>query len=485
MPFALPMRRPSFLIALAALALGACTTTGLKDAEAIFDRPDLMGLRWGIHVTTLDGKTVLERRADERFTPASNTKIVTTAAVFDMFGDLSNPDELMRTTLALEPGADGAPPDILLVGGGDPAFSDEPDCEARCLSALVDEVVALGLTEVGNVIGDATVFPEERWGPGWTWDDFGWGYGAPVSGLMVDENRIGLTVFPPASDLDGAGVQWDPGDDLFPIIVDIGVGDGDAYDIASSGAFEDGDFRLYGRMPVGTEPDDLSLAVDRPAHAAATRLKRRLDAAGVVVSGEVLTRTRKPGIDRQAPETATTIAATEPPVLIDLVTRVMKDSSNVTAEALLRRLALEGGSGSSDEGLERVVETLQRAGANPLGYAIADGSGMSIYNRLSPRVVTTLLVWASDQSWFEAFYETFPIGGVDGSLRRRFVGTPLQGRIHAKTGTLRGVNALSGYMIAESGQTLVFSILANDRPLSDPTAIDEIDAALVAIATVN
>ncbi|MEO0722609.1 MAG: D-alanyl-D-alanine carboxypeptidase/D-alanyl-D-alanine-endopeptidase, partial [Pseudomonadota bacterium] len=155
------------------------------------------------------------------------------------------------------------------------------------------------------------------------------------------------------------------------------------------------------------------------------------------------------------------------------------------AEALLRRLALEGGSGSSEQGLERVVETLQRAGANPLGYAIADGSGMSIYNRLSPRVVTTLLVWASDQSWFEAFYETFPIGGVDGSLRRRFVGTPLQGRIHAKTGTLRGVNALSGYMIAESGQTLAFSILANDRPLSDPTAIDEIDAALVAIATVN
>ena len=107
---------------------------------------------------------------------------------------------------------------------------------------------------------------------------------------------------------------------------------------------------------------------------------------------------------------------------------------------------------------------------------------MSIYNRVSPRSMVQLLAFAAQQPWFDAWLADQPIGGVDGSLKRRFVDTPLEGKVFAKTGTLNGANALSGVMIAESGRELIFSIIANDRPTDARSAIAEMDAALVEIA---
>jgi D-alanyl-D-alanine carboxypeptidase/D-alanyl-D-alanine-endopeptidase (penicillin-binding protein 4) len=110
---------------------------------------------------------------------------------------------------------------------------------------------------------------------------------------------------------------------------------------------------------------------------------------------------------------------------------------------------------------------------------------MSIYNRVTPRMVATFLRWTAGRPWGEAFRATLPIGGVDGTLRRRFGGTLLEGKVFAKTGTLRGVNALSGFMTTKSGKTLIFSAYANDRPSEAGPAIAAMDAALVTIAEMN
>ena len=110
---------------------------------------------------------------------------------------------------------------------------------------------------------------------------------------------------------------------------------------------------------------------------------------------------------------------------------------------------------------------------------------MSIYNRVTPRMVANFLRWTSQQPWGSAFRETLPIGGADGTLRRRFTNTSLQGRIFAKTGTLNGVTALSGFLQTASGKTLIFSAYANDRPSEAPPAIAALDGALVDIAAAN
>jgi len=168
--------------------------------------------------------------------------------------------------------------------------------------------------------------------------------------------------------------------------------------------------------------------------------------------------------------------------LRDSLHRISKDSENLHAEIALRRLGRLQGSGSRAFGVAVLEAFLEDAGIDEKGYAVNGGSGMSIYNRISPRAMVRLLSFAAKQPWFEDWLEDQPIGGVDGSLKRRFKGTLLEGRIFAKTGTLNGANALSGVMIAASGRELLFSIIANDRPATTRSAIAEMDAALVRIA---
>jgi D-alanyl-D-alanine carboxypeptidase/D-alanyl-D-alanine-endopeptidase (penicillin-binding protein 4) len=144
----------------------------------------------------------------------------------------------------------------------------------------------------------------------------------------------------------------------------------------------------------------------------------------------------------------------------------------------------QDGSGSIADGIAAVQKMLAAAAVPRPAYDLSDGSGMSTYNRLGPRGVVTFLRWIAAQPWGAAFRETLPIAGVDGTLSRRFRSTSLEKRLFAKTGTLNGTNALSGYMIGKSGRTLVFSSFANDVP-EGANATRAMDAALELIASEN
>ncbi len=143
-----------------------------------------------------------------------------------------------------------------------------------------------------------------------------------------------------------------------------------------------------------------------------------------------------------------------------------------------------GEPGSLESGLAALRATLGRAGIARAAYDFSDGSGMSTYSRISPRAAVGLLAWAKAQPWGQTWRASLPVGGVDGTLRRRFAGTPLAGKIQAKTGTLNATNTLSGYLTAASGRELTFSVLANDVP-EGGNAVAVIDALLVAVAAAN
>jgi D-alanyl-D-alanine carboxypeptidase/D-alanyl-D-alanine-endopeptidase (penicillin-binding protein 4) len=178
------------------------------------------------------------------------------------------------------------------------------------------------------------------------------------------------------------------------------------------------------------------------------------------------------------------LARLTPRPLAEDVATINKISQNLHAELLLRRMGRIAGTGSIADGLAVVRDMLGRAGVPRRGFDFSDGSGMSTYNRVAPRAMVGLLGWISRQPWGAAWRSTLPVGGVDGTLARRFKGTALEGRIFAKTGTLNASNALSGYMVAKSGRTLLFSAFANDVPEGvDATAA--MDSALVLIAESN
>jgi D-alanyl-D-alanine carboxypeptidase/D-alanyl-D-alanine-endopeptidase (penicillin-binding protein 4) len=252
--------------------------------------------------------------------------------------------------------------------------------------------------------------------------------------------------------------------------------------------------RLTGTIAAGAEPELLRLGIDDPAHYAAWRFKALLEARGVRVKGEVSARHRplRPSDDPEVrkgapparpPEAEMLARLTPPPLALDVGT-VNKVSQNLHAELLLRRIGREEGTGSIADGLAAVSRMLERAGVPRTAYDFSDGSGMSTYNRVAPRGMVVFLRWAAAQRWGAQWRSTLPVGGVDGTLARRFKGTALENRIFAKTGTLNASAALSGYLTAKSGRTLLFSAYANDIP-DGARATDAMDAALLLIAEAN
>ena len=165
------------------------------------------------------------------------------------------------------------------------------------------------------------------------------------------------------------------------------------------------------------------------------------------------------------------------------ITVTNKLSQNLHAELLLRLLGkVHGTEGSFAEGARVVRQFLVGIGVDDKDFFFYDGSGMSMDDRIAPRAYTKLLTYAARQPWGAAWRETLPVAGVDGTLSGRYKNSPLKGRMWAKTGTLNESNALSGYLTAASGKTVVFSIMVNGHLPGSSAEIQAIDRIAEAVA---
>jgi D-alanyl-D-alanine carboxypeptidase/D-alanyl-D-alanine-endopeptidase (penicillin-binding protein 4) len=446
------------------------------------------GTRFGLVVATEDGRELIAIAPDSRFIPASNTKMFTTAAAFATIPGVDRPDVAGGAAVRLE--TRRGPPDVVLEGRGDARLSSRAECVQDCLAELADAVAAKTRV-VRDVIGDDSLFPDQRWSPGMSWNNIPTRSGTATSALTLDDNELHLRAFPTA-----------PGKPARLELLAYYEVDNRAVTVASGGttALEfdrlPGErlLRLTGTIAAGAEPELVRLGIDDPAHYAAWRLKSLLEARGVRVAGDVAVRHRAlrpaddPAVRKGAPPArpprSEPLAQLIPPPLAADIALTNKVSQNLHAELLLRRVGLEQGTGSIADGLAALRSMLERAGMPRASFDFSDGSGMSTYNRVAPRGMIAFLRWAAAQPWGTAWREGLPVGGVDGTLARRFKGTALEKRLFAKTGTLNASSALSGYMIARSGRTLLFSAYANDIP-EGVRATDAMDAALLMIAESN
>jgi len=444
------------------------------------------GTRFGLVVATERGRELIAIAPDDRFIPASNTKMFTTAAAFVTL-PLDAPDANGGATVRLE-GLVKAP-DVVLQGRGDARLSSAPDCVVDCLAALADAVAARARV-VGDIIGDDRLYPDERWGQGMSWNNIQTDDGTAASALTLDNNALPLRVIA-AEPGQAPRVEVLPYYDIENRALTVSAGTTNLkYERLPGSRL----VRLTGTIATGAEPKVLELGIEDPAHFAAWRFKSLLEARGVQVQGSVGVRHRplmpaddpvvRNGPPLPPPVQTEPLAQLTPPPLIEDVKLINKVSQNLHAELLLRRVGRKAGSGSIADGVAAVHAMLERAGVPRAAYDFSDGSGMSSYNRVAPRGVVTFLRWIVAQPWGQAWRATLPVGGVDGTLAKRFKDTPLQGRVFAKTGTLNGTNALSGYMTAASGRTLIFSAYANDRP-EGVIATKLIDEALALIAAEN
>lgn len=443
------------------------------------------GGRYGLLVTTLEGETLVSIAPDQRFIPASNTKMFTTAAGYAHLPLLEQTAK--GTGVRLEQAVGGAV-DVVLHGRGDPFLSSADICTVDCLRTLADAIAAK-TRHVRDVIGDDSWFPDERWGPGMSWNNIQSRYGTGASALTLDNNELAVTVAPGPAGA-AASVQALPYYEIDNRVATV-AGTGNA--IAAERAPGSRILRLTGTIGAETPPATLRFGIDDPAHYAAWRLHELLRARGVRVDGDAAARHRRLGpTDDPAnrngapavlPAELAMLAELPPPSLTEDMRIINKESQNLHAELMLRRVARQSGSGSIADGQAVLKQVMTEAGLPETSYGFADGSGMSSYNRITPRAAVALLSWAARQPWGAAWRDTFPIAGRDGTLQKRFKGTILEGRLFAKTGSLNASRALSGYLVTRSGRTLVFSALANDMPDgTDDQATAAVDRALVAIA---
>jgi D-alanyl-D-alanine carboxypeptidase/D-alanyl-D-alanine-endopeptidase (penicillin-binding protein 4) len=499
-----------------------------REIAAILSQPPLNRAHWGIDVVDLEtGKALYSQNSDQLFLPASNAKLFTTAAALAIAG----PNYRFRTTVEAEGKIDDngrLQGDLVIVGRGDPNISgrvlpyalktQRVAPHTQILEEMADQVARNGLKIVdGDLIGDDTFYAFERYAEGWAWDDLQWIDGAPVSALTFNDNVVFVNVLPGEHPGDKAVVTIEPETNYYE--VDNRVVTSSAGVPKRVGIHRDPGSKtivLWGSLPVGDSGMKEPMSIEDPAEFVAQLFRAMLERRGITIRNKTRARhgDAEQFFDQQIlhpmipPATGTaassivnpsasasTPAQPEQPdfnqspnkvlaehfsgPLLDDVRVTNKVSENLHAELALRLAGkLRGNGGSFEGGVAAVKQFLLQAGLKEDEFTFLDGSGLSRRDLVTPAATVQLLIYAARQPWGPAFEESLPVSGVDGSLSDRFQKTPAVGLIHAKTGSLSHVNALSGYGQTQAGTRFVFSIFCNNHNLPASKVLTAMDAVV-------
>jgi len=450
------MKRPPVFFAafllLAGIVPARAQHTLTPALDRILDVPALKGGITGAIVCRMDtGQVLYARDADTRLIPASNRKLFTSAAALEVLGDSFQ----IHTALLADVKPDAAGTiqgGLYLRGGGDGLLSPAD------LDALAQKVATLGVRQVaGNVVGDGGLFTDGPYGFGWEWDDFSDEEFPQISALEVNEGVLGVHVAPGHAVGDPIAVTLTPPTDYLPVVVAAKTGAADApNDCAVSRPWDKNYFHITGTLPLGAVLDQ-SVPVKDPPLLAATLLRQALVKAGISVSGRA--------VMGRTPAGAVALAEHLSLPLAQYLPRMNKPSDNLLAECLVRLTGTHGDAAVSyDVGHARETAFLQTLGLDTSALGMVDGCGVGRRNFVTARAVSLLLLGMRRKPDWRVWYDSLPIAGVDGTLRSRMKGTAAANNVHAKTGTLGQVRALSGYVSGRSGTLYAFSLLMNNFP---------------------
>lgn len=457
-------------------ALGADQTLHLD--ELIANAPAVEHAFVGVQVVRLsDGAVLYAHDADRLFLPASNMKLFTTALALRRLG----PDYRLKTQIVADSPVDSAgtlPGDLRMVGGGDPSLSgrdypyrhDEPSGAVysfRAIDELADQVVAKGVRRIdGDIVGDDTRYVWEPHAGGWSSGNALWDYGAPVSALILDDNSFAVTLRPASRAGELARIQVKPSLEYFTVDNRVVTTGGGERKIEWERKAAGRELHIWGTLPKGDAGITEELAVADPALYAAQALRDALLKRGVAVHGNAVALHRYPddvvGTNLDS-KPAAVLAERDSPPLLELLQVTDKVSQNLHAEVFLRETAVAAGrAGSRDAGLQEMAEFLAGLGISKDRYQFTDGSGLSRSTLVTPAAIVQLLAAMYKSPDREQWLDLLPVGGVDGTLGRRFGGETAAQSIRAKTGTLDHVRALSGYAQSSTYGPVAFSFLVNN-----------------------
>jgi D-alanyl-D-alanine carboxypeptidase/D-alanyl-D-alanine-endopeptidase (penicillin-binding protein 4) len=449
------------------------------ELASTFQSPAASAL-WAVKVQSLEsGEVLFEQNAHTLVMPASNMKIVTMAVAAERLGwDYRFPTTI-ETAGRIENGSLFG--DLVVVGHGDPTISDRGGPRTRVFEGWADRLRELGIQRVeGRLIGDDNAFDDDTPGEGWPWDDLSAGYAAAASALQFNENVTSVIVHTGGEPGQAADVRVEPS---FP-----GLGLRPSVTIAPAASTPNlvvvrepfsPFITVTGTVPKAERDYVRNVTVYNPTDFYVYALRDSLTAKGVPVSGgahDIDTAERYTDGRFEAATPRRVLFTHLSPPLSEIGVPFMKVSQNLYGETLLNAIGLQVGlepcvhtfeiacRGRAVEAGRKIYEQILTTWGVPSSeFIIGDGSGLSRYDYLTPNLLVTVLRrMARDPRHAALFDATLPIMGKDGTLARRLRGTRAEGNVHAKTGTISNVRALSGYLTTAGGERLVFSIIANN-----------------------
>lgn len=461
------------VVATAAVALTDADTTTVTptayagdlktDIDHILQDGRLNGASIGVIVRNAKtGAVLYDRNADTQEIPGSNNKIETSTAAFGILGA----DYRFRTSVYTRGG------NLYLKGTGDPTLRQAD------YDRLAAAVAAKGIKKIkGNLVADDTWFDGPFTPPDWDPSDLPYSYGAGISALTVspddvfDAGSVGMTVTPGE---EGKPVKatLNPPTSVVKIDNRATTGKAGTGSTVSADRTNGTDtIVVTGSYPADGGKEEHLSTVPNPTLYAADVFRRALKVHGVTVAGAT---------ERAAtPKTAKVVTTRRSMPLSQLAASYLKLSNNQISEILTKAIGRKAtGKGTWTAGFAATSRYLKTLGVDTTQVEQTDGSGLSRTNKTTPRQLSVILKAVQRKPWFSTWYNALPIAGqadqlVGGTLASRMKGTPAAGNVHAKTGTLTGVTALSGYVKDDTGQPLIFSVIFNGYKGGAPKDIED------------
>jgi len=459
------------------------------------------GAFWGIEVTNLrTGRPLFRHNTSHLFTPASNTKLLTAAAALRRLG----PDHRYETGLYV----DGAVRNevlhgnLIVRGSGDPTIGgyQQRKNPTAVFRDWADSLKAAGISRIeGAIVGDDDPFSDIPLGDGWSWNDVPYYYAAEINGLVFNTNAIDMEVRGGRRFGAPGRITWAPFETDFVRVrnqtrtVPRDSSSDEEYDRS----FGENTFTVRSRIHPG-EIQEETLTITEPTKYFTHVLRTVLQREGISVQGPGVDVDEMPLKPNYAADSVRQVGTYRSSPLRQIVRTMNHESQNLYAEQLLRTLAIvnrpdttseELTKGSADLGALATRMELAEAGVDTSRVQMVDGSGLSRKNYLSPRAMTRLLetMWVdADSALRSAFYESLPTGGTEGTLKYRYKdGAAARNNVQAKTGTLTGASALSGYVRTAQGTPLSFVIFCNHHMAEADAVRAAQDAVVNALARLS
>jgi D-alanyl-D-alanine carboxypeptidase/D-alanyl-D-alanine-endopeptidase (penicillin-binding protein 4) len=469
------LKKISFLVF---IFLTVCKSAFSQDKSADFEKfakhvdtmklydDDLRSTVWSVSVADAkSGEFLFEYNSQYGLLPASNMKIVTTGVGLLLLGaDYTFKTKLEYTGSIADSALNG---DIYIAGGGDPSLGSaifENTVADTVFNKWTQAIKSLGIKKInGRIIADTRFFDDENRPGSWEFDDIGTDYGAGVSGIQFMDNICRLQI-EPASNVNEkpnlAGVE--------PYIPEISWEN----NLTSTDSINEAGISLYsspyssralltGKVLTNSRNRTVAAAIPNPAYTCAWHFNNYLNQNGIATLNrtEILER-RTSDVSN---ENRTHFYTHSSPAYSEIIYETNKNSNNSFAETILKAIGAEtGNDGSTGEGRKMLAEKLESMNVATDGFQQADGSGLSRHNFVATKFLCNYLSAMYNSDVYEDFVLSFPVAGVDGTMKNMLKNTAAEGNVKAKSGSLSGVRSYSGYVTTQAGQDLCFSFIFNN-----------------------